>query len=186
MITQRMKFHSFSLLFIIGTAVSAFHYYASAQIFDNPTTSRPNIPIDFRQGGGAYYNFSLEGGISVTVGLWGYVRNPGQYVVPSSTDVVGLISYGGGPLETAALSEVKLIRREMKSDSSFVDRVMVIDIERVTETGNRKAIPTLLPGDVVVVPGSGYNQWTTILGIVAQIIIVISGVISIIQFTKNK
>jgi len=142
--------------------------------------------MEFRQGGGSFYNFSIEGGISVEVSLWGYVRNPGLYRVPSSTDVVGLISYGGGPLETATLSEVKLIRREMKTDSSFVDKIMVINIERVTETGSRKAIPTLLPGDVVLVPGTGYSQWTAILSIVAQVVIVISGIFSIIQFIRNK
>jgi protein involved in polysaccharide export with SLBB domain len=128
----------------------------------------------------------MEGGISVEVNLWGYVRNPGLYRVPSSTDVLGLLSYGGGPLENATLSEVKLIRREMKTDSTYADKILVIDVDRVTETGSRKGVPTLLPGDVVLVPGSGYSQWANLLSIFTQVVLVVSGIFSIVRLAQNK
>jgi hypothetical protein len=185
MMSQRMNSH-FPILIVIAFSLGLIvRNSLVAQIFDDRIT-RPTIPTDLRQGGSAYYNFTMEGGISVEVNLWGYVRNPGLYRIPSSTDVLGLLSYGGGPLENATLSEVKLIRREVKTDSTYTDRILVIDVERVTETGSRKGIPTLLPGDVVLVPGSAYSQWANVLSIFTQIVLVVSGIFSIIRLAENK
>ncbi|MBM4162658.1 MAG: hypothetical protein FJ217_16365 [Ignavibacteria bacterium] len=44
------------------------------------------------------------------VNIWGFVQKPGRYEVPSSTDLIQLISYAGGPVQYAKLDEVKLTR----------------------------------------------------------------------------
>ena len=44
------------------------------------------------------------------VNLWGFVKNPGRYEVPISTDLVQLLSYAGGPLPDADLGSVKVTR----------------------------------------------------------------------------
>jgi protein involved in polysaccharide export with SLBB domain len=35
------------------------------------------------------------------VNIWGFVKNPGRYEVPSSTDLIQLISFAGGPVQYA-------------------------------------------------------------------------------------
>jgi len=58
----------------------------------------------------AYYLISKSGEITMPINLWGYVKNPGRYEVPISTDLVQLISYAGGPLADADLGSVKITR----------------------------------------------------------------------------
>ncbi len=58
----------------------------------------------------AYYLISKSGEITMPVNLWGYVKNPGRYEVPISTDLVQLLSYAGGPLPDADMGAVKITR----------------------------------------------------------------------------
>jgi NADH:ubiquinone oxidoreductase subunit F (NADH-binding) len=58
----------------------------------------------------AYYFISKPGEITMPINLWGYVKNPGRYEVPISTDLIQLVSFAGGPLADADLSSVKVTR----------------------------------------------------------------------------
>jgi hypothetical protein len=58
----------------------------------------------------AYYYISKPGEITMSINLWGFVRNPGRYEVPISTDLVQLLSYAGGPLADADLGSVRIAR----------------------------------------------------------------------------
>ncbi|MGA9119734.1 MAG: SLBB domain-containing protein [Bacteroidota bacterium] len=58
----------------------------------------------------AYYLISKSGEITMPINLWGYVKNPGRYEIPISTDLVQLLSYAGGPLADADLGSVKITR----------------------------------------------------------------------------
>ncbi len=58
----------------------------------------------------AYYLISKSGEITMPVNLWGFVKNPGRYEIPISTDLVQLLSYAGGPLPDADMGSVKVTR----------------------------------------------------------------------------
>jgi hypothetical protein len=58
----------------------------------------------------AYYFISKPGEITMPINLWGYVKNPGRYEVPISTDLIQLMSFAGGPLADADLGSVKVTR----------------------------------------------------------------------------
>lgn len=54
-----------------------------------------------------------------TAGWWGFVQKPGRYEVPSSTDLIQLISFAGGPVQYAKLDNAReaLSRGDVKGAS---------------------------------------------------------------------
>ncbi|MDW8137113.1 MAG: SLBB domain-containing protein [Bacteroidota bacterium] len=95
---------------------------------------------------GAYYYMARPGDLTVIVSIWGEVRNPGQYEVPAATDLVQLLSYAGGPLVTANLRRVRLIRRSAPGERP--ETVQIVDVVRLI--AHPADTPRLQPGDVIV------------------------------------
>ncbi|MCS7082976.1 MAG: SLBB domain-containing protein [Rhodothermia bacterium] len=79
--------------------------------------------------------------------IWGEVRNPGQYEVPVGTELIQLLSYAGGPLVSADLRRIRIIRRE--ANGKHYESVLTVDVSRLVDSPDR--IPTIQPGDVIVV-----------------------------------
>ncbi len=93
--------HAFCKGLVIGLCATAFAFSAFAQ------TSSKIPPIKNR---GALYYLGEQDELLIKVNVWGFVQNPGQYMVPNGTDLISLISFAGGPREQAKLNKVKLIR----------------------------------------------------------------------------
>ncbi|MEN3038048.1 MAG: SLBB domain-containing protein [Candidatus Kryptonium sp.] len=146
-----------------------------AQIFDSPK-------IVTGGGSSAYYFVGKTGELTITVNLWGFVRNPGRYEVPSSTDLVQLISYGGGPLKEAKLKDVKIIRN-VREDTTIVEKVIKVNVEKIIEDGEPS--PLLLPGDTVVVPGGSIDVIKDILAILRDIGLAAGGIAAIISVFRR-
>jgi len=157
-------------LLLIFTSISF------AQLFESGTR------IVTGSGSSAYYFVGKTGELTITVNLWGFVRNPGRYEVPSSTDLVQLISYGGGPLKEAKLKDVKIIRN-VREDSTIVEKVIKINVEKIIEDGEPS--PILLPGDTVVVPGGSIDVIRDILGIIRDIGLAAGGIAAIISVFRR-
>lgn len=155
------------LLFFVSTSF--------AQIFESPK-------IITGGGSSAYYFVGKTGELTITVNLWGFVRNPGRYEVPSSTDLVQLISYGGGPLKEAKLKDVRIIRN-VREDSTIVEKVIKINVEKIIEDGDPS--PILLPGDTVVVPGGSIDVIKDILAILRDIGLAAGGIAAIINVLRR-
>lgn len=96
---------------------------------------------------GAYYYMARPGDLTVIVSIWGEVRNPGQYEVPVGTELIQLLSYAGGPLVSADLRRIRIIRRE--ANGKHYESVLTVDVSRLVDSPDR--IPTIQPGDVIVV-----------------------------------
>jgi len=94
--------------------------------------------------------------------------------VPSSTDLVQLISLGGGPLEHAELDGVKIVRQILQSDSTYKTEVIPVDLNHYQNTGAKT--PLLLPGDTIIVPGSTFNTIEQILSVFRDVALIFSGV----------
>jgi hypothetical protein len=147
-----------------------------AQLFESGTR------IVTGGGSSAYYFVGKTGESTITVNLWGFVRNPGRYEVPSSTDLVQLISYGGGPLKEAKLKDVKIIRN-VREDSTIVEKVIKVNVEKIIEDGEPS--PILLPGDTVVVPGGSIDVIKDILAILRDIGLAAGGIAAIINVLRR-
>ncbi len=149
---------------------------AFAQLFESGTK------IVTGGGSSAYYFVGKTGELTITVNLWGFVRNPGRYEVPSSTDLVQLISYGGGPLKEAKLKDVKIIRN-VREDLTIVEKVIKVNVEKIIEDGEPS--PILLPGDTVVVPGASIDVIKDILAILRDIGLAAGGIAAIINVLRR-
>jgi len=100
----------------------------------------------------------------VTVNLWGHVQRPGIYSVPSSYTLIDLISSAGGPLKTARLNDVRVVRKNTD--------VIQIDVERFLKTGDITLLPVLQPGDTIIVAGSFQDIFTRVVGIMRDLAII--------------
>ncbi|HQT90556.1 MAG TPA: SLBB domain-containing protein [Candidatus Kryptobacter bacterium] len=161
-----MRKKSFAAL--VGLVFLASLQSAKAQgLFSNPTSSiGANAP--------SYYYLGGKEGLTIAVNLWGFVRNPGRYEVPSSTDLVQLISLGGGPLEHAELDGVRIVRQILQPDSTYKTEVILVDLNHYQNTGAKT--PLLLPGDTIIVPGSTFNTIEQILSVFRDVALIFSGV----------
>jgi hypothetical protein len=104
----------------------------------------------------------------INVNLWGHVQRPGIYSIPSSYGLIDLISSAGGPLGTARLSDVRIIRSNQQ--------VINVDVEKFIKTGNNDLLPLLQPGDTIIISGSAYDVFTRFLGIVRDIAIIANAI----------
>lgn len=109
----------------------------------------------------------LENELRIDVQVWGQVTRPGQYSVPDQTDLIGLISYAGGPTEDAKLRKVQVL-----SPLATKNRVQQVDLEAFLRTGDPALIPRLTPGTVVLVPASRSRGFTRMAGVVSVLALV--------------
>ncbi|OQX87384.1 hypothetical protein B6D60_03990 [candidate division KSB1 bacterium 4484_87] len=120
---------------------------------------------------GAQYYLGTDDQLLIKVNVWGFVAKPGQYLVPSGTDLVSLISFAGGPIEGAKLSKIKIIRphntRTKKSDDAKA--VIVVDVNKFIKTGDPKVIPVLKPDDTIVISGTKWYHFSKALEVITKV-----------------
>jgi protein involved in polysaccharide export with SLBB domain len=104
--------------------------------------------------------------LTITVNLWGFVRKPGIYTVPSTYGLIDLLSSAGGPLPDSRLSDIRIIRKD--------EVVITVDVEKFIKTGNKDMIPPLQPGDTVIVSGSIRNVFAEVVGFMRDIAIILN------------
>lgn len=100
----------------------------------------------------------------VTVNLWGHVLKPGIYSVPSTYTLIDLISSAGGPLSTARLSDIRIVRKNQE--------VLKVNLEKFLKTGDISSIPPLQPGDTIIVSGSIQDIFTKLVAIFRDMAII--------------
>ncbi len=66
----------------------------------------------------AQYFLGEQDELLIKVNIWGFVRRPGQYMVPKDTDLISFISFAGGPLDQAKMKKVKVIRASTPAATS--------------------------------------------------------------------
>ena len=95
-----------------------------------------------------YFVYAKPFEVTMTVNLWGEVPEQGVYVIPTTTDIVQLISFAGGPKETSELDDVLLYRASGKKGTT-AKTLISVDVRAILEGKS----PTLMlaPGDMIVV-----------------------------------
>jgi protein involved in polysaccharide export with SLBB domain len=124
---------------------------------------------------GAQYYLGSEDELLMKVNIWGFVKTPGQYLVPAGTDLISLISFAGGPIQEAKMKNIKLIRARQDNGNGIQKSVINVDVKKYIKTGDDSLIPELLPGDTIVVSGSTiyhlgkFFDFASKLALIAQI-----------------
>jgi hypothetical protein len=107
----------------------------------------------FHRERGAQYFLGEQDELLIPVNIWGFVQKPGQYMVPSNTDLISLLSYAGGPTENAKITNLQIVRNDPKLGSIVFKNV---DVKKFLETADERLNPTLKPGDTVIVKGTTF------------------------------
>ncbi len=122
-------------------------------------------------GRAAEYFLGDKNAIFITVNVWGKVRKPGQYNIPSGTDLLTLISAAGGPSERSRLDNVRVVRLVNQREE-----ILEVDVRRYLKTGDRSLIPEIEPGDTILVSGSAYNVLANAVDLVSKLGIMLNAV----------
>jgi protein involved in polysaccharide export with SLBB domain len=117
------------------------------------------------------------------VNIWGYVRNPGRYEIPTSTDLVQLISFAGGPIQDANMDKVK-ITRSVSVDSLKTHQEIFVDMNDLT--GIKTEQLALYPGDTIFVDRTGWSTFRDVLSTVSPVAIIGIGVYSLILTAQHN
>lgn len=118
-------------------------------------------------GGGAragYFDYSDPTTLNIKVSVWGYVRYPGKYLLPITTNPADLLSYAGGPMEEADLDDLRLYRVREDGREEII-KLQYDDLVYESRLRGNRPISTLNPGDILVVPGSPKYYFREWLGI---------------------
>ena len=120
---------------IVGTA--------SGQIRVGSSSSYPRS--------GERYITDEDGIIKMWVNVWGYVNEPGSYLVYDGIDLATLLSITGGPKAGANLKKVRLFRELPDADGKLSQS---IDLKKFLKSGDRGDFTRVLPNDTFVIPQS--------------------------------
>ncbi len=113
----------------------------------------------------AQYYLGYEDELLIPVNIWGFVQKPGQYMVPDNTELISLLSYAGGPTNDAKISNIRIIR----NDPKIGNVVYIINVKKYIDTGDERLIPSLKPGDTIIVKGTTFHWITRFFTFVSQL-----------------
>ncbi len=179
---------------LLPAVVSSFLSTASFAQEAEVDETKPQGATPYR---GAQYFLGAQDELLMRVNIWGFVRKPGQYMVPTDTDLISLISFAGGPVEQAKVKAIKVVRTHDaalnttsaeqgvaagvnqspgaagaklgEKPKAGLARVLMVDVKKYLKTGDRQLIPALQPGDTIVVEGSAFNTVNKVLDFASKI-----------------
>jgi hypothetical protein len=159
-------------ILIIGCALTAHAQLSSGGLAGNlPNSSAAS-----------FYYVARPGELTMKVNIWGFVHNPGRYEVPTSTDLVQLISFAGGPIQDAKMSEVK-ITRFLRVDSLLTRGEIVANLNDLYRIDPSKLI--LYPGDTIFIDHTGWFTFRDVVNVVTTAAIITSAVAQVVIASRR-
>lgn len=152
------KLFGILVLFVFVSVLQAQEFDDLPTFSESRNSQYTDRPAQYILGGGDI--------LLVNVNLWGHVQRPGIYSVPSAYTLIDLISSAGGPLKTARLNDVRVVRKNQE--------VIKVDIDKFLKTGNHELLPLLQPGDTIIVAGSIQDVFTRFVAIMRDIAIIVN------------
>ena len=131
----------------------------------------------------SYYFISKPGELTMQVNIWGYVRNPGRYEIPSSTDLIQLVSYAGGPIPDGDMSDVK-VTRLLKNDSTYSHQEFNVNLADLTKI--QLTDLNLYPGDTIFIDRTSWASFRDILTVTIPVATVAMTVWVVIITNQNS
>lgn len=92
-------------------------------------------------------NISVTQALSQVIYITGQVTTPGKYTFPSPPKLWGAIREAGGPLPTADLDRVRIIKDRSRGGTSTV-----VNVQQAIEVGTIEDLPDLDAGDTIIIP----------------------------------
>jgi len=139
-----------------------------------------SVPVFSQAVSGFYKIDDKNGELTKKVNVWGYVKNPGRYEVPVSTNLIQLIAIAGGPAQYALLDEVKVFR--VLNDGT--QDVRTVNVEEPDKTNKNDLV--LNNEDTIIIDYSATVTWKDIFGFIYAPVALIVSVIYIADRIKNK
>jgi hypothetical protein len=130
----------------------------------------------------SYYNTAKSGDVMMQVNIWGFVLKPGRYEVPSTTDLVQLLSFAGGPLQYSKMSNIKITRFE-KVDSVVVTKEIIVDLTDVANV-NQTSLK-LCQGDVVEIGHTAWIELKDIFSIFTTVAMITSAIVQVMYWSSK-
>ena len=159
-------------LFILSLSL-LFQFAASAQSDNLQVGGGLNKMFQSNAG---FYDYSEPSVVNIKVSIWGFVRFPGKFIIPSYSSLQDLISYAGGPTDEARLEELRIVRTNGDSSKTIIN-VNYKDFLMDPEVKTVNTSQVLKAGDVLLVSGSPRfylrDYISTILSVVSVLISVI-------------
>ncbi len=134
---------------------------------------------------GALYDYSDPNAINIKVMVWGYVKFPGQYIIPATSNVVSLLSLAGGPTQDAELDALKLFRINIDSSQTIININYDDLLGDNSSLSNPVLIPKLHPGDVLLVPGSPKWYFKDYFGILLSVVSALASIAAVLVYVKK-
>lgn len=159
--------HAFCLLAI------ALFIFQTQKLISQET--RTQYPVEFSDRP-AQYILGSNDVLLISVNLWGHIQRPGIYSIPSSFGIIDLLSSAGGPLGTARLNDVRIIRKNQE--------VITVNIAEFIKTGNKDLLIPLQPGDVIIVSGSIGSIFKSVVGIARDFAVIFTAFILAASLNK--
>jgi hypothetical protein len=170
-------FVAFLCILLIGVDAS----YAQRQPVEQAGGAGNAQPISPASSGLPIYKVFRTGEVTIDVNLWGYVGSPGHYTIPGSTPLVELLSYAGGPTSQARLVDIRIVHADTASEK----RVESFNLEAYRDNGDLSQNPLLVPGDTIIVSGRALDVFFQAIGIITNIMVIITALINFISFTTK-
>jgi hypothetical protein len=121
-----------------------------------------------------------EGEVTKKINLWGYIKSPGRYEIPISTNLIELITFAGGPREYALMDEIKIYRLDQ-----FGRKIVLnVDLEDPAETPDSDLV--IYEGDTIYIDYSSVITWRDIFSLISGPLAVIASIVLIVDRIATK
>ena len=160
------------LLFSIVIIVASF-FPATSSAQMSTGLLAPDI---LRTSAASYYYVAKAGELTMQVNIWGYVKNPGRYEVPTSTNLIQLMSYAGGPSPDASISSVRITREGSGGPAGIMEHT--VDLEHIADIPPEKLL--IYPGDTIFIEHGSWLNVRDALTVVTALAVVTSAVAAVI------
>ncbi len=137
-------------------------------------------------GSGGQYDYSDPNAVNIKVMVWGYVKFPGQYILPANSNVINLLSLAGGPIQDAELDGLKLFRIDKDGNQTITDLNYEDLLGDNSSLSNPVQIPKLLPGDVLLIPGAPKWYFKDYFGLLLSIVSTLASIAAVLVYVYKK
>ena len=116
--------------------------------------------------------------LMIIVHVWGEVNNPGKFVVRDGTSLVDILSEAGGPTRYANLKQVYVAH---KGDQG--EHVEIHNLRKYIEK-EKTYIPSILPGDVIVVKRNAWGLGLDLGQLTGQLAVILNTILIVISMSS--
>lgn len=159
-----------------------FNVFASGQNRDEQLGSGADF---FKQPiASSVFDFSDPEAVNIKVAVWGSTKLTGKFIIPIYSTVNDLLSYAGGPSESADLEQLRIYRTNPDSSQSIItlkyrDLLYNVDTHEIP-----KYIP-LKGGDILLVSSKQRFLFRDYLSLGLSIISTLVSIVSLIVILRR-